>query len=259
MIPRSLHNASIVLGSHALLAASLAAPSAASIAAGGLWAACQAAILGGLLRPRSRLFCANVWSGGSRKSRVALTFDDGPHPEDTPAVLEILEAARVRATFFLVGSKVRAHPALARRLAERGHEIGVHSDTHPWWFSMAGPGRTRREVGDAVAAIEEHAGVRPRRFRPPMGHKNIFLCDALRASGLDMVTWSVRPFDTVRRSPERIRDIVVARSRPGSIILMHEGVRRQPGRPSPPVGALAGIIEGLRDRGLEPVSLEGLR
>ena len=259
MIPRSLHNASLVVASQTLLAASLAGPPAASIAAGGLWAASQVAILWGLLRPRSRLFCANVWRGESGRPRVALTFDDGPHPEDTPAILDILEARRIHAAFFFVGSKVRAHPALARRVVAAGHEIGVHSDTHPWWFSLAGPGRTRREVGDAVAAVEEHAGVRPGRFRPPMGHKNIFLSDALRSAGLDMVTWSVRAFDTLRRSPERIRDIVVRRSRPGSIILVHEGVRRSPGRPSPTVSALAGIIDGLRARGLDPVSLEDLR
>lgn len=259
MISRSLHNASILIGSQALLIASLVSPPVPAIAAGGLWVASQTAILGALLRPRSRLFCANRWECGSGEPRVALTFDDGPHPEDTPAILEILENAGVRATFFLVGSKVRAHPGLARRIAEAGHEIGVHSDTHPWWFSMAGPGRTRREVADAATAIRNHAGVRPRLFRPPMGHKNIFLCDALKASGLDMVTWSVRTFDTVRRSSGRIRKIVVERSRPGSIILMHEGVRRPPGRPSPSVTALTGIIDGLKARGLVPVSLEGLR
>jgi peptidoglycan/xylan/chitin deacetylase (PgdA/CDA1 family) len=258
MIKRMVGNASFVASSQALLAAALADPGATAAAAVVLWAGSQVAILSGLLRPRSRLFCPNVWRG-ARQPRVALTFDDGPHPQDTPAILEVLEAKGCRASFFLVGSKVRAHPDLARRVAAAGHEIGVHSDTHPWWFSLAGPGRTLREVVSAAEAVERHSGIRPRRFRPPMGHKNIFLSDALKAAGLEMVTWSVRAFDTVRRSQERIQAVVLARSEPGSIILMHEGIRRPPGRPSPVPGALAGIIEGLRARGLDPVSLEDLR
>ena len=223
-----------------------------------LWAASQVFVLTEMLRPRSVLFGPNLWRAAGQP-RVALTFDDGPHPEDTPAILEILRAAGARATFFFVGERIRAHPELARRAAREGHGVEVHSDTHPWWFSLAWPGRVRREVHDAIKTLQVETGCKPRFFRPPMGHKHILLRSELDAAGVRMATWSVRPFDTVRRSPQRIRDAVVERATGGGIILLHEGVRRRAGNSSPTVAALAGIIEGLRARGLEPVSLEDLR
>lgn len=248
-----------MLAPNVLLPAAALAPSGpAAVSALVLWAAWQAYITTELLRPRSSLFGANLWRGPAQP-RVALTFDDGPHPEDTPAILGILAAAGARATFFLVGRRARAHPDLARRVTLEGHETGVHSDTHPWWFSFAGPSRLRREVRGAARSLEEITGVAPRFFRPPMGHKNLFLREELAMARLEMATWTARPYDTLSRPPDRIRDALLAGAAPGAILLLHEGVRRAPGDPSPTVVALPTIIEALRSRGLEPVSLGDLR
>jgi peptidoglycan/xylan/chitin deacetylase (PgdA/CDA1 family) len=222
-----------------------------------LWIASQAIVMIELLRPRSSLFGPNFWRG-RRQPRVALTFDDGPHPDDTPAILDILKTSDTRATFFFVGSRARRHPDLVLRAAREGHEIGAHSDTHPWWFSLAGPARLRREVRDAVETLERITQKRPRYFRPPMGHKNFFLAEEMTACGLRMTTWSARPYDTMGGSPTRIRKAVAARARPGGIVLLHEGVPREPGQPSATVSALAGIIEELNARGLVAVSLGDL-
>lgn len=211
-----------------------------------------------LLRPRSRLFGPGVWKG-SAQPRVALTFDDGPHPVDTPAILDILSSAGARATFFFVGAFARSHPDLVRRAAREGHEIGVHSDTHPWWFSVAGPRRVRREVREAARVLGDLSERRPRFFRPPMGHKNIFLADELASAELWMATWSTRAFDTLGRPPEKILDRILRGATPGSVILLHEGVRRATGHPSPTVTALPGILEGLKRRGLEAVTLGDLQ
>jgi len=214
-----------------------------------------ALVMDGLLRPGSRTLLPALRRAGATRPRVALTFDDGPHPEDTPAILKILDEAGVRATFFFVGKKAREHPELVRRAALAGHEVGNHSDTHPWWFSLAGSGRIRREIDEAGRTLEDLTGHPVRFFRPPVGHKNLFLGDALRGTGLEVVTWSARPFDTLARSPERIRRSVIAAAMPGEIILLHEGVRRSPGEPSRTVAALPSIIRGLREKGLEPVTL----
>jgi peptidoglycan/xylan/chitin deacetylase (PgdA/CDA1 family) len=221
------------------------------------WAVAQTILLAELLRPRGRLFAPVIWKGPS-VPRVALTFDDGPHPEDTPAILGLLAQAGVRATFFFVGEKARRHPALVRRAAEAGHEIGAHSDTHPWWFSLAPPGRVAREVEGSARTLESLAGRRPIHFRPPVGHKSLFLPDALEASGMRLVTWSSRSFDTLGRSPEAILKSTLATVSGGGIVLLHEGVRRRDGV-SPTVAALPRLIAALRARGLEPVSLEDLR
>ena len=241
-----------------LAAAAVVPPGPAALSALAVWAAWQAYITTELLRPRSSLFGANLWRGAPQP-RVALTFDDGPHPEDTPAILEILAASGVRANFFMVGRRARALPDLARRVTNEGHETGVHSDTHPWWFSLAGPSRLRREVRGAARSLAEITGASPRFFRPPMGHKNLFLREELAGARLEMATWTARPYDTLSRPPGRIRDAVLAGAAPGAILLLHEGVRRAPGSPSSTVAALPGIIEGLRARGLEPVSLADLR
>lgn len=223
-----------------------------------IWGASQLLVLQAHINPRSGLFAPTLWRC-SPQPRVALTFDDGPHPEDTSAILDVLSRTGVRATFFFVASRARNHPSLVRRAAREGHEIGVHSDTHPWWFSLAGPGRTRREVHAAAETLESIAGNRPHHFRPPMGHKNIFLRKEIAAARLEIATWTVRAFDTIGMAPHKLRERITRRSRPGSIILLHEGVRRAHGCPSPTVEALEGIIAELRTRGLEPVSLETLR
>ena len=222
-----------------------------------LWILSSALITTGLLAPRSQVFGRTIFQGPPQP-RVALTFDDGPHPEDTPAILGVLAAAGARATFFFVGKKAREHPELVREVARSGHEVEAHSDTHPWWFSLAGKGRLRREVRRSVATLTQLSGRRPRFFRPPMGHKGLSLEETLREEGLEMVTWSARPFDTVSRSPQAIQTRLLDRARPGGILLLHEGIRRQNGHPSRAVQALPGLLRGLRERGLEPVSLGDL-
>lgn len=211
----------------------------------------------GLLRPRSRMFGTSLIEAAPQP-RVALTFDDGPHPVDTPAILEVLDKAGVKATFFFVGKRARRYPELVRRVAESGHQIEAHSDTHPWWFSLGSSIRTRREVRNVVGTLSELSGRRPTFFRPPMGHRSLSLAAVLHEEDLQMVTWSVRPFDTVRRSAEGIRKNVVSNAKPGGILLLHEGMGRRPGEPSRTVQALPSMLTGLRERGLEPVSLREL-
>ena len=150
------------------LAGALALPPMPARISAVLGIAAVGLVLDGLLRPGSPVFVSARRCAGGSRPRVALTFDDGPHPQDTPAILEILDGAGVRATFFFIGRKARAHPDLVRRAALAGHEVGNHSDTHPWWFSLAGPGRIRREIEEAGRTLEALTGHPVRFFRPPV-------------------------------------------------------------------------------------------
>ena len=179
------------------------------------------------------------------RAEVWLTIDDGPDPEDTPRILELLDRHRARATFFLIGERAARWPALVAEILGRGHEVAHHTHTHPVaTFWCASPARVRSELDDALVALRK-AGSSPRRFRPPVGIKNIFLADALKARGLQCVGWSVRSGDCRSPRPETVVANVVRRLAPGAIILLHEG-------PSVPptvrVRAIELLLEALATR-----------
>lgn len=178
---------------------------------------------------------------------VWLTLDDGPDPEDTPRILDLLDQHQARATFFLIGERAERHPALVAEIARRGHEIAHHTHTHPMAaFWCATPARVRRELDDATAAFAAAGVAVPRRFRAPVGIKNLFLAPALAARGLDCIGWSIRGADTFSKTPDAVATRVTRRLRPGAIILLHEG---PPIRPSVRVEAIRQIIEKTTARG----------
>jgi peptidoglycan/xylan/chitin deacetylase (PgdA/CDA1 family) len=153
---------------------------------------------------------------------VALTFDDGPHAEGTPAVLEELERHRATATFFLVGEQVRLRPALAGEIVAAGHEVAVHGDRHTLLLR-----RTVRALADdldrAIETIAEATGVAPTLYRPPYG---VFSSGALahvRARGWRPLLWSTWGRDWERRAtPTSIARRATRRLRPGDVVLLHD-------------------------------------
>ncbi len=179
-----------------------------------------------------------------------LTIDDGPDPEDTPRILELLAEHGARATFFVIGRSAVLHPELVRAIAAAGHEVAHHTHTHPlagFWF--ASPARVGRELDAGLEALRL-AGVRPTRFRPPAGIKNLWLAAALRARGLTCVGWSVRGLERRRGDAEAVAASVMRRITPGAIVLLHEG----PGVPGPVrVEAIRRVLERLRDQGYQCV------
>lgn len=175
---------------------------------------------------------------------VALTFDDGPHPEFTPKLLDILRDSGVRATFYVVGRNVEAYPEIARRIVSEGHEIANHSWSHPSLTSLDGRS-LRQEVEKANDAIVRATGRRPKSMRPPYGAINKRVRRAiLRDQGLDMVFWSCDPLDWERPEAEVVRQRMVECVEPGDILLAHD---IHPGS----VEAIPGIIQDLDDKGYE--------
>lgn len=154
--------------------------------------------------------------------RIALTFDDGPHPTHTPQLLSHLDRAGVKATFFLVGRRVNEFPELAREIAERGHEIGNHGFAHVP-INLLPASLLRREIEGGGKAIENATGLRARFFRPPMGWFTASALRIVRKMGYEPVIGSIHPRDSTRPGVQVIVDHVLKRVVPGSIIILHDG------------------------------------
>lgn len=157
--------------------------------------------------------------------RVYLTFDDGPDPQWTPRLLDVLATAGVQATFFMVGSKVRAHPELARRVAAAGHHIGNHtySHKHPWLLSRAA---ARTQVRCGAIAIADTLGRRPLFFRPPHGRLRTCMVEEAADFGEATVLWTRSAMDWGPLAGSERIAARLARAVPGDIVLMHDGANQ---------------------------------
>ena len=151
---------------------------------------------------------------------IALTYDDGPDPESTPALLDLLQEYGARASFFLIGDRAREHPEIVRRILAEGHTIGNHSQAHSLWTNFFWRGSMRKEMARCQETLEEITGSRPRLYRPPFGLMNPFVEPALDSLDLGLIGWSIRSLDTVRTdAAERVR----RRLKSGAIVLLHDG------------------------------------
>ena len=181
--------------------------------------------------------------GRSSDNKIALTFDDGPG-EETPAILDLLRQAGVRATFFLCGHNVERFPDHARRIAAEGHEIGNHTYSHPY-FPGRTPGKIAYEIERAQQVIASHTGHRPTLFRPPYGLRWFGLFPILAEKHMTAVMWSVNGKDW-KLPASRIADRVLQGAQPGSVILLHDGVPpRESGDRKTTVEALEKILPSL--------------
>jgi peptidoglycan/xylan/chitin deacetylase (PgdA/CDA1 family) len=181
---------------------------------------------------------------------VALTFDDGPDPLGTPAVLARLDALGWRATFFLLGSQVRRHPENARQLVAAGHEVAVHGDEHRLHL-LRSPAAVRRDLGRATRCIAEVTGVQPSFFRPPYGVLSYGSLRAARQLNLRPVLWTAWGRDWQPSTP---RDVVMRLGHglaPGATLLLHDSdCTSSPGSWRATAAALPLLADALQRRGL---------
>ena len=175
------------------------------------------------LSPNSRWLGSVVSRFATNRREVWLTIDDGPDPDDTEAILDLLDEFAARATFFVKGKSAETYPDLLQAIADRGHSLGNHSFTHPLGsFWCLPPASIAREIDLASDAIERISGTRPTLFRAPVGHKNPFVHALLDERGMTLVGWSARGWDTVS-SPAVAATRVMRGVKPGSIVLLHQG------------------------------------
>lgn len=182
---------------------------------------------------------------------VALTFDDGPDPSVTPAVLDLLDAAGVRATFFLVGRRAAAYPHLVERTAAAGHGVENHTWSHRHDFAFRGVAGLGREIDRCQEVLAGLAGRPPAWFRAPAGMRNPLLAGVLAGRGLALASWSRRSFDTVDTEPRRIAHRLTDGIAAGEVLVLHDGgcARDRYGRPVV-VETLRRVLDVLEARGL---------
>jgi peptidoglycan/xylan/chitin deacetylase (PgdA/CDA1 family) len=244
------------LGALALLARSLLRGPVPLWIAGLALAGYVGLVLAGVLVLRLGMF-VDVLSRGPRDARgVALTFDDGPSPEHTPRVLALLDEAGVKATFFVIGHKAKAHPALIKRIADEGHALGVHGYAHDRLFSLRTPDVVRADLARAIEAIEAATGQVPTLFRPPVGHTSPRMASALKSFDLRVIGWSARGLDGLRGArAERVARRIVPRLRDGAIVLLHDAAELDDFEPAS-VKALPKILEAMRAQNLPGVRVD---
>lgn len=175
----------------------------------------------GAVGPSAQLFGPTIRRTGN-DSTLALSFDDGPNPAVTPKLLDLLGRYQARATFFLIGEHVRAFPSLAREIAERGHTIGNHTDTHPR-LTFLGRKQIEAQLDGCDAAISSATGNAPRWMRPPYGFRGPQLARVVRhRGGAGVVMWSAAARDWRPQPAERVM-ARLRRVRGGDIALLHDG------------------------------------
>ncbi|HWZ64370.1 MAG TPA: polysaccharide deacetylase family protein [Steroidobacteraceae bacterium] len=259
---RAYHPSPFIRGSVALHVAA----AGALIARPGLWPWALAAVLANHLAltaaglwPRAALLGPNYTrlpAGAVARGEIAITIDDGPDPDVTPAVLALLDKHDARSSFFCVGAHIARYPQLAREIVARGHSVENHTQHHLHRFSLLGPRAMRSEVVGAQESIGFATGVVPRFFRAPAGLRNPFLEPQLARAGLTLVSWTRRGFDTVATSPEPVLRRLTQRLTAGDILLLHDGHAARTAGGTPLIlEVLPRLLAAVRAAGLKPVTL----
>lgn len=210
-----------------------------------------------------------VWSVDTGSKAVGLTFDDGPDPEFTPRILELLDRRRLKATFFAMGYNASLHSSLLREVQSAGHEIGGHSWSH-LSLTHATPEETRRDVEKGNRAIEDVLQEEVRMFRPPYGRFDEITVRLMAEKRQDMVMWSLTRGELRWTDPQQVRAHVVHELSPGGIVGLHDGIgqgtfKRGSSRANLlrqrrqiELQALPKMLDDIESRGLRPVTVSEL-
>lgn len=259
--PRNWRPSATIRGSIGLHAATLAAiavqPATWPWALGAIAANHAALAVSGLM-PRSTLLGPNVRrlsAAAAARGEIALTFDDGPDPEITPRLLDMLDAHGAKATFFVVGERARRYPQLIRETVRRGHAVENHTDTHSVHFPWHGSQRLMREIDRAQHSIADACGVTPIFFRAPMGFRTPLLEPVLARLGLHLASWTRRGFDTVERDVRTVVRRLSANLAGGDVLLLHDGVAVLAACRSSAIDCLPAVMAQMHDRGLRSITL----
>jgi peptidoglycan/xylan/chitin deacetylase (PgdA/CDA1 family) len=212
------------------------------------------------IAPANELWGPVTWRGApSQPPRCALTFDDGPSPQSTPRILDVLAEEKVAAAFFVVGRNAENAPEILQRIHRDGHLIGNHSFDHSHLGMMHRQAYWQRQIRDTDELIQRIVGVRPRYFRPPMGVRTWHITAAARANGHAVITWTRRARDGFATTPALIIRRLTSGVAAGDILLLHDGVEPHSRRdPTASIECVRPLIRTLRERQIEPVRLDEL-
>ena len=211
------------------------------------------------LLPRTTLLGANLTrlpDTAIARRQIALTIDDGPDPEVTPQVLDLLDADGARATFFCIGWRARANPALCQEIVRRGHQVENHGDSHSKAFATFGYRRMKADIAAGHATLAQITGQAPRFFRATAGLRNPCLDPALQSLGLRLASWTRRAYDTRCGDPDIVLARLTHQLAAGDILLLHDGhAARTPAGQPVILAVLPRLLATLREHNLNPVTL----
>ncbi len=191
---------------------------------------------------------------GSRT--VSLTFDDGPHPNATPRILDVLDEHDAKASFFCVGRLVEEQASLVREMAERGHRVENHTWNHPNYFAFLPPSGLEAQILRTQSIIHQVTGRTPKFFRAPAGIRSPWLDPVLHRLGLRLVSWTRRGFDTVERDRTRIYRRLTKNLAPGDILVLHDGRASTSKRePADLLDVVHRVLDEIQNKELEAVPL----
>jgi peptidoglycan/xylan/chitin deacetylase (PgdA/CDA1 family)/SAM-dependent methyltransferase len=206
--------------------------------------------------PRLGFFLPIISRGKPGGKGVALTFDDGPDPEVTPLLLDLLDRHSVSATFFVTGERAARHPSIIRDILSRGHAIGNHSYHHFPFLTLKGMRTLRREI-ESTQSVLAGFGVVPMAFRPPVGITNPLLWRVLLEQGMFCVNYSCRAVDIGNRRIGRLSEKVLKSVSPGDIVALHDVAPRHAGTERL-MAEFDALLRGLKEKGSEVVPLARL-
>jgi peptidoglycan/xylan/chitin deacetylase (PgdA/CDA1 family) len=177
---------------------------------------------------QGKVFVRAIYKMKTDRQVIALTFDDGPDLDHTPALLKVLRKHDVKAVFFCIGKLAERHPELIRQIDAEGHVLGLHSHVHDYWYGFKTKRQVMKDLEENTEAIARIIGKRPRWFRPPYGVTNPAIGKAVASGGYQVIGWSVRSFDTILRSTALTLTRILRSISPGAVILLHDSLPHTP-------------------------------
>ncbi len=203
----------------------------------------------GSFRISSRIFVNSFCSNSKFPNGILLSFDDGPDPELSLEVLDILDEKKVKALFFVIGEKVSLNPGILKEIVNRGHSVGIHTFSHSTFFGFYSAKKVTDEIKKTGDVIFQATGISAQYFRPPFGITNPQIASAVDETGLKVVGWSVRSFDTKIRKGREILKKTLKKLKGGDIVLFHDTVKGT-------VDVLKSFIDMSRQKGFEFIEPE---
>lgn len=217
-------------------------------------------VAAGLL-PRCKLLGPN-WTqlpaAAVQRGEIALTIDDGPDPEVTPKVLDMLDTYQVKASFFCIGQRAEKYPELCREIIRRGHSIENHTQHHWHYFSLLlNTQKIYAEIAAAQHSLTAITGIQPLFFRPTAGLRNFLLEPVLCRLGLQLASWTRRGFDTRQTEPELVLQKLLSNLQAGDILLLHDGNAGRTASGVPMIlEVLPPLLAVIKTAKLQPVTLK---